>query len=140
MYLFGDYLVGSLLRVRPALSRGTWVIMERGWWDIAVDPVRYRLSAGDCLAGRLGRLLPRPDLLVLLEAPPETIRARKEELEPDELVRQVGRWRAVARSEPRSLILDSRRPPSELALATLTALGRAHPGAEPAPGTADPAP
>jgi thymidylate kinase len=140
VYLYGDYLVGAFLRVRPALRRGSWVVLERGWWDIAVDPLRYRLSAGDRLAGRLGRLLPRPDLQVVLEAPPETITERKAELDRDELLRQASRWRGIARDEPRGLVLDSRRGVADLVQATLTALGRPDLGSDLPTGAADSAP
>jgi thymidylate kinase len=139
-YLFGDYLMGAVLRVRPALGRGTWVLLERGWWDLAVDPLRYRLSAGDRLAASLAPHLPRPDLLIVLEAPPETIIARKAELGRDELVRQTSAWRRIAGDESRSLVLDSRRSVADLVGTTLAALGRPHAGSHrPAEG-ADAAP
>lgn len=126
-YLFVDYLMGTALRVRPARRRGSWIVLERGWWDLAIDPRRYRLSAGDDLASALGRLLPRPDLQVVLEAPPETIIARKPELGHEELLRQLARWRRVAGTRPPSLVLDSRQPVDVLVRATLDALGRPHP-------------
>jgi len=137
LYLFGDYLVGTAFRVRPALRRGSWVVLERGWWDIAVDPRRYRLSAGDGLAARLGRILPRPDLQIVLEAPSETIIKRKAELERDELERQVVRWRLIARAEPQGLILDSRRSPEDLVRMALVALGRPGTGPDRRVGTPD---
>jgi thymidylate kinase len=122
-YLFVDYLLGTLLRVRPAVRRGTWVILERGWWDLAIDPRRYRLSAGGTLVRRLDRLLPQPHLLVVLEAPPDVLAGRKAELPLPEIERQRLGWRAVAADGPLSLILDAQRPVDDLVRATLDALG-----------------
>src|SRR2546430_12834431 len=44
-YVWSDYLIGWLLRVRPFAKNG-WVIIERGWPDILVDPLRYRIAGG----------------------------------------------------------------------------------------------
>lgn len=129
LYLFCDYLVGYLLRVRPARRRGTWIVLERGWWDLAIDPRRYRLAAGDGLAAALGRLLPRPDLQVVLDAPPETIIERKAELGREEVLRQTAAWRRVAGSRPPSLVLDSRRPVEELVQDMLVAVAPPRPRA-----------
>src|SRR3712207_3613897 len=43
-YVFLDYQLGWLLRVWPHSRRGGVTMIDRGWWDIAVDPARYRLA------------------------------------------------------------------------------------------------
>ena len=42
--LFADALLNWALWVRPVVRRGVWIIGERGWWDMAVDPKLYRLN------------------------------------------------------------------------------------------------
>jgi thymidylate kinase len=126
-YLFADYLIGTAIRVRPALRSGHWVLLERGWWDIVVDPARYRLRGTSALARRLGMVVPDPDLLIVLEAPPGTILARKSELEPEELDRQLASWREVAVGRPRSIVLDSSQGIDELVRVALAALGQPAP-------------
>lgn len=72
------------------------LLIERGWFDQAVDPARYRLPAG--LSGfvtTLGRALPRADVGVLLMGDPAEVVARKPELRVDEVERQISRWREV---------------------------------------------
>ena len=59
-YLLVDVWLGWRLRIRPFVRRGGWVIIERGWWDIAVDPLRYRMRQHGRLLWWLGRLLPAP--------------------------------------------------------------------------------
>jgi hypothetical protein len=71
------------------------IVGERGWWDLAVDPRRCRLRVSTALVRALGRLLPRADFVLVLEASAETIVARKSELAPAELTRQVQARRDV---------------------------------------------
>jgi hypothetical protein len=76
LYLYLDFMLGWAVNVRPLLRRGGWVVFERGWWDHAVDARRYRLRTPG-LVRALGRFIPAWDLVLVLDAPPETIRARK---------------------------------------------------------------
>lgn len=73
-------------RARPA-PRGL-IIFDRYYHDLLIDPRRYRYGAPLWLARVIGRLVPSPDLWILLDAPPDVIRGRKQEVAIDELVRQ----------------------------------------------------
>jgi thymidylate kinase len=95
LYHWLDFFLGSWLRIVPARSRGALVVMERGWFDLVVDPRRYRLTVPPRLVEALGRLLPAPDVVVLLHADPNVLRGRKDELPVDELERQTERWAHV---------------------------------------------
>jgi len=111
LYLFVDWLLGWAFRVRPVLRRGGWIVMERGWWDQAVDGRRYRLRPGSRLPQRLGRLLPVCDLVVVIEAPPEVVLARKPQLSADELTRQMSAWRSILPSRQERIFVDGSAPP-----------------------------
>ena len=111
LYLWVDFWLGWLVRVRPVLRRGGWVIFERGWWDHAVDPRRYRLRPpASRLVPLLGRLLPRTDIVFVLRAPPAQIRARRPELTEEELERQMAQWTRVLPARQRLDVLDTSRP------------------------------
>jgi thymidylate kinase len=97
-YHWLDALLGHALLVAPARARTTLVVVERGFLDIAVDPRRYRMDVPPSAVRALARLLPRPDLTILLEAPVDTIVARKQELSEAEVERQYADWRSHARS------------------------------------------
>lgn len=123
LFLFVDYTLGWRLRIRPVISEGGWVIIERGWWDLVVDPKRYRLRRANAVTRLLGRLLPRPDLTVVLEAPQEVLSGRKDELSPEEIKRQALAWREVLpRRTPRHYA-DATLPPQETAQRILDRLG-----------------
>jgi O-antigen/teichoic acid export membrane protein len=110
LYLYVDTLLGWSLRLRPVVGRGGWVLLERGWWDLAVDPLRHRLRATAGLARALDRLTPRPDLVLILEAPPALIRARSPELPEAELERQTATWRTVLPPRWPRVVLDASQP------------------------------
>lgn len=108
--LFGETLVGMLGSARPFVRRGGFLIIERGWWDLAVDPARYRLRPNAGLVRALGRCLPTSDLLVVLEGPAELLATRKDECSEEELARQVGAWRKVLPRRQHTLYLDVSLP------------------------------
>lgn len=107
-YLFIDYFMAWFLRIRPHLSRGGWLIVERGWWDMAVDPLRYRLSPAVVPWIRfLGRLLPQVDLMLVLKASGNAIHSRKQELDPMEIDRQIRMWEVVLPRSQKGTHLDA---------------------------------
>jgi hypothetical protein len=108
--LFGEWLVGMLGSARPFVRRGGFLVIERGWWDLAVDPARYRLRPNTPLVRILGRLLPTSDLLIVLEGPADLLASRKDECPVDELARQVSAWRAVVPRRQRTLYIDVSLP------------------------------
>jgi thymidylate kinase len=110
VYLFADFRLGWALRIRPFVRRGGWVVLQRNWWDLSVDPLRYRLRPHRRVARFLGSLLPKPDLTLVLEAPVAVITARKEELPGEELQRQMNRWRHLLGGADRCVFLDASDP------------------------------
>lgn len=106
LYLFVDWWLAWLLRVWPAVRRGDSVIIQRPWLDMAVDPSRYRLDLPRWLVPLLGRLLPDPDVTILLTAPPEVLASRKRELSVDELAASLSRWRETIGAVRRSATVD----------------------------------
>ncbi|MGI8940337.1 MAG: phosphotransferase [Actinomycetota bacterium] len=113
-YVCADYLLGWFFRIRPFLRRGGWVILERGWWDMAVDPTRYRMKLPSRLLWWLGRLLPHPDLVLVLEAPAEVVFERKRELPLEELRRQSRVWRERLPASQPHVFLDASLPAKEV--------------------------
>lgn len=105
VYYWLDQVVGFWLAISPCRRRGGLVVMERGYWDMLVDPRRYRLGCPSMITRFLGPLVPRPDLTVVLGGDPTVIADRKGELPAAEIARQLGCWRRLARHGP-TLLLD----------------------------------
>jgi hypothetical protein len=110
-----DFFLGTWLRILPLRARGGLVVMERGWFDMAVDPRRYRLDVPNRVVETLGRLLPGPDMAFVLEAEAQTLHDRKAELPVHELARQTSRWRQVVFPDRTTrLVLDASQSPKAL--------------------------
>ena len=75
-----DYWMGWLRWVYPAKLRSTLVVFDRYYHDMLVDPARYRLPRGSFLQRLLVDLAPKPDIWLILHAPPDLLVARKGEI------------------------------------------------------------
>jgi thymidylate kinase len=128
LWLAVDMQLMWRILVPRATRSGKDVVVERGWWDLVVDPRRYRL-AGTGLTARLGRLLPAPDLELILGGPAEVLAARKPELSIAELERQLAAWRTLRPSGPRVLHLDATQPVATLTQQVVDRLAAGTPGA-----------
>lgn len=117
---FCDHLLGGHSRWR-AQRRVGLLVLERGWFDMAVDPRRYRLPHGLTRVVRLlGGLLPRPDLVLLLTGDAAQLHARKPEIGVAEVTRQIRRWREVAPAAGRRVVeVDTVKTDPEQAVAAM---------------------
>jgi len=96
------------------------VLLERGWCDLLVDPRRYRLSAGASLVRALKRLLPRPNLTLLLNDRSQRIHARKPELPSAEIERQLATWKELLAGDIRARELEVADPDTTASRALTT--------------------
>ena len=110
-YHWLDFFLGGWTKYQGLKVRSSLVVVERGWADIAVDPRRYRVHVPRSLLQGMGKVLPRPDLVLVLEGRPEVIAARKRELAPAEVARQSREWRSFLAQERNAVFLDADRTP-----------------------------
>ncbi len=98
LYWFVYQSAGHFFTTRADLARCALVLHDRHFVDTLIDPRRYRYSGPVLLLRLLWFCLPKPDLIVLLDAPAELIHARKREVSLDETARQrQAYWRLVSR-------------------------------------------
>jgi thymidylate kinase len=110
VYVFVDFVLAWMVHVRPAVRAGGWVVMERGWWDLVVDPARLRLQGSAGLARLLAALGPHPDLFLILEASADVVRSRKEHASETDVVRQARLWQTILPHRVRRAYLDANEP------------------------------
>jgi hypothetical protein len=102
--VLADTVIGTWTRWRR-VGRDRLLVVERGWYDLAVDPHRYRLPRGFTpLVAALGRLIPRADAVVVLSGDPAAFHARKPEIGVAEVGRQLDAWRRYAPRAARQVI------------------------------------
>jgi thymidylate kinase len=109
-----EFVLGSRLRFRPITFRGGLVLVDRFYYDFYVDQRRYRLRVPRAVV-RLGHcFLKRPDLVVLLDAPPVVLQTRKQEVPLAETERQRAAYLALVRSLPNGRVVDATQPPEKV--------------------------
>jgi thymidylate kinase len=112
-----EFCLGSLLHIRPITFRGGLVVIDRFYYDFFVDQRRYRLNVPQWLVRAAYRLLPKPDLVFLLDAPPEVLRRRKQEVTPEETARQQQAYLALIKGLPNGRIIDASQSAEKVAAA-----------------------
>ena len=123
IYWLLDCWFGYLIAIRPAVTNSRLVIFDRYLPDILVDPLRYRLPAS-CrrFARMLLPLLPRPDLCVLLDVPPDIVQERKQEVSLAESQRQRAAYLDMFEALPNTLLVDAALSVDEVAQQIATAI------------------
>jgi len=105
-----DYGLGYHAKVRPALARSTLVLFDRYLVDALIDPRRYRYGGPRWVLQLVWSLVPKPDLVILLDAPTEVLRARKQEVSLRETERQQRAYRELVETLPNGLVVDAAQP------------------------------
>jgi len=82
-----DYWFGYLTKIGPGLTRSNLVVFDRYFYDLMVDPRRYRYGGPQWLILALMPFVPKPHLVLVLDASEETVLSRKQELDFKELRR-----------------------------------------------------
>lgn len=113
-YLAADYWLGYLARVRPRLARVDLVVFDRYFHDLLVDPRRQLYGGSLALARLVGSLLPKPQWWILLDAPPEVLQSRKQEVSFAESARQRDAYRRQVGAFANATIADAARPLPEV--------------------------
>ena len=109
----GYWLVFSVLahpRTYFMKARGGLVLYDRHFIDILVDATRYRYSGPFWILHTIWRIIPKPDLVVMLDAPVEEIQKRKKELSVEETARQLDAYRILVRALPNGIVINADKP------------------------------
>ena len=91
------------------ISRSGVVLFDRYYGDLCVDPARYRYGGPMWLARLWTRLLPHPDHLLFLDASPEVLLSRKQEVGRESLVRSRAGYLALV-DRAGGTVIDVARP------------------------------
>lgn len=107
LFLLLDFNLGGATR----MFRGSGLVLfDRYYHDLLVDPKRYRYGGPMWLARWIGKLVPQPDLWVLLDAMPEVLHSRKQEVSIEETARQRGAYLQLVRNMMNAVVVDASQP------------------------------
>lgn len=106
-----DWLVGYWGQMVHRRAKGHLVLFDRHFFlDVSIDPLRYRYGGPLWFARLMERLLPGPDLVILLDAPIEVLQTRKQEISPEEAARQRLAYLELVQKLPNSHVIDVSKP------------------------------
>jgi hypothetical protein len=105
--------VRSLITDRLRSSRQQLVVYDGYAMDLLVNPRRFglRSAAG---AGLCWQILPKPDLVVLLDVPASTVCRRRPELSPEQVIREYSSWHSVLAKAKSTVVVAADRPIEEV--------------------------
>lgn len=109
------YNLWSHVSLHLARARSTLVLHDRHFSDILIDPRRYRYGGPRWALHLNIWLMPRPDIVLMLDAPAETLQARKQEVPFAETARQLGLYREFVRALSNGHVIDADRPREQVA-------------------------
>ena len=109
-YYTVDRWLGELLWNRRQLAHTKLMLHDRHPLEVTIDPRRYRYAGPAWLARGIARLAPRPDLIIVLDAPPDVIQARKQDVSFEESARQREAFRELAAQVPNARIVNAAQP------------------------------
>jgi len=110
LYWFGYHRLIYPLTLRRQLARNTLIMHDRHMLDALVDPKRYRYGGPLWLLRMLTWFIPKPDLVIFLDAPAEMVQQRKAEVPPAETRRQLDAYRRLVTRMRQGRVVDASRP------------------------------
>ncbi len=113
-YWFFYYTLGYVM-LHVARARSTLVLYDRHFVDILVDAKRYRYGGPRWITRLIWRVMPKPDLIVLLDAAPEVLQSRKQEVSFEETTRQREAYLSLARTMANAHVVDASQTPEQVA-------------------------
>lgn len=113
-YFIALYNWGWMKKVAPAKIRSTFVIFDRYYDDILIDPTRYRNGTPQWVVKIVRFFIPQPQLWIVLDAPTDVIQARKAEVSYEETERQRRAYIKYAEEKEHCLLVDTNRDVKEI--------------------------
>jgi len=115
LVLAADWLIGYWTRFVHLRAKDYILAFDGTYFDLVIDHTRNGNKAGSLLARGLWRLLPKPDLVFLLDSEPDVLRHRYQEVAPSELAHERHVYRALVHELSGGHVLDGGLPLSVLA-------------------------
>lgn len=110
-FFWTDYVLGYFVKILPELIKYNVVVLDRYYYDILIDPLRYKIKLPYRILKMFYLLLPKPEVVFFLNAPPETIRQRKQELTIPQIERLLEKYRNLTSEFDNICITDATRSP-----------------------------
>lgn len=109
-FLFVKYWKGHLKLVKKMKIKSTFIIFDRYFDDLIVDPKRFRYGAPILFAKIIKLFIPKPDITIVLTGDPEIIQARKKEVDVHTCAKQIGKYNQLKGKRYYHVSVDTELP------------------------------
>ena len=107
IYLYLINLFGYIFNIKFLLARSTTVAIDRYFYDILVDPERYKIKLPEKIIKFFISIVPRPDLTFIITADPQKIYERKKEIQEDKIQEIQNKYLELKKIIKNSYIIDN---------------------------------
>lgn len=114
MYYNVDFILGTWFKINPLKRKNHLVIFDRYYYDYFADTIRYKYNLSQSLIRRFARLIPRPDIVFILDADTEVIWNRKKEVTLEEVARQRKAYASLLGMNLNGIRIDVNRSVEEI--------------------------
>ena len=104
------FVYGWWIYVKPVLFKNGLVVIDRYYYDFFIDRRRYRLSLPQWIVSLFFIFVKKPELVFCLDAAPEILQSRKNEVSFEECARQREEYRTLAENLPNGHVIDASQP------------------------------
>lgn len=109
-----EYVIGYIhILWKPAVE-GNLILFDRYYHDLLVDSKRYRYGGPKWLARMIGKFLPSPKLMILLDLPPGIAQTRKQEISFEEGLRQRKAYIDMFEKSRNAYVIDASKAIEEV--------------------------
>lgn len=104
-----DFQLGTLLKVNRKKIAKEFVIFDRYYYDYFADMKRYKYSLPAWFPAAFEWMIPKPDMVFVLDGDPKVLYDRKKELTISELEKQCSVFRWLAQNRKRFYAINVNR-------------------------------
>lgn len=102
-----DFLFGYFLLVKPAIIKKSLVVFDRYYYDYFIDMYRYKYKLPSWVPGFFEWMIPKPSIVFILNGTAEVFYSRKQELQIEELERQLVSYHKLSLRLKNSCLIDA---------------------------------
>lgn len=113
-YYWLDYVLGGFISIRKDVQFDKFSIYDRYAYDFLVDPRRSKINLPYIIRKLFAKMVPQPQITFFLNADANTIYSRKQELEVDEIKRQLKEFERLEKITRGYKQLDASKRPEEI--------------------------
>ncbi len=104
-----EFFLGYWLKIYPQKVRSTFLLFDRYFIDVLIDPVRYRNTNNQRIIKLFHKMLPKPDVWIILDISSEVLMTRKNELSFELSESLRNRYLGIKDYLPNSILINTEK-------------------------------